>query len=70
MSALEKGLTGASGVQHGRSGANPAVVALGGAVAHRSGGVRIWRDGGAAVMARRLWRRAREAWECREALRR
>ena len=68
MSALEKGLTGASGVQHGRSSASLAVVALGGVVAHRSGGVWIWRDGGAAVMARRLWRRAREAWERGEAL--
>ena len=61
MMALEYGLTGAGGVQHGRSGASLAVVALGGAVVHRSGGVRIWRDGGAAVMARRLWRRVREA---------
>ena len=54
MMALEYGLTGAGGVQHGRSGASLAVVALGGAVVHRSGGVRIWRDGGAEVMAQRL----------------
>ena len=67
---LEKGLTGAGGVQHRRGGANPAEVALGGAVAHRSSGVWIWHDGGAVVMARRLWRRAREAWERGEALQR